>query len=154
MTGLVTAIAICRMLDRNPKKSMADLYRALPETFGTPTMSPRCDDEKKYGVVDRVTAALQAMKAGEKTFAGQKIAALVTVNGARVGGRGRHLGAGAGVVQQAGTGRGGGKPGVVGAPARDVRGAGCAAAPKSRGGSLQPDVLIREREIACAGSHF
>jgi phosphomannomutase/phosphoglucomutase len=83
MTGLVTAIAICRMLDRNPKKSMADLYRALPETFGTPTMSPRCDDEKKYGVVDRVTAALQAMKAGEKTFAGQKIAALVTVNGVR-----------------------------------------------------------------------
>ncbi|MER2535008.1 MAG: phosphomannomutase/phosphoglucomutase [Rhizobiaceae bacterium] len=81
--GLVTAIAICRMLDRNPKKSMADLYRALPETFGTPTMSPHCDDEKKYGVVERVTAALQAMKAGEKTFAGQRIAALVTVNGVR-----------------------------------------------------------------------
>ena len=57
--GLVTAIAICRMLDRNPGKSMADLYRELPLTFGTPTMSPHCDDDLKYGVVDKVLARLQ-----------------------------------------------------------------------------------------------
>ena len=31
---------------------MADLYRDLPLTFGTPTMSPHCDDEVKYGVVE------------------------------------------------------------------------------------------------------
>ncbi len=31
---------------------MADLYAALPKTFGTPTMSPHCADEMKYGVVD------------------------------------------------------------------------------------------------------
>ena len=31
---------------------MADLYRALPKTWGSPTMSPHCADEVKYGVVD------------------------------------------------------------------------------------------------------
>ncbi|TIQ22929.1 MAG: phosphomannomutase/phosphoglucomutase [Mesorhizobium sp.] len=82
--GLITAIAICEMLDRSPKNSMADLYRALPLTFGTPTMSPHCADELKYGVVERVVSDFQAMKHDGATFAGQKIAELITVNGVRV----------------------------------------------------------------------
>jgi phosphomannomutase/phosphoglucomutase len=82
--GLVTAIAVCQMLDRNPGKSMADLYAALPVTFGTPTMSPHCDDEVKYGVAERVLADFVAMKERGETFAGQKISGLVTVNGVRV----------------------------------------------------------------------
>lgn len=82
--GLVTAISICRMLDRNPAKSMADLYRDLPLTFGSPTMSPHCDDEVKYGVVDKVVARFTAMRdAGEK-LAGHPIVDIVTVNGIRV----------------------------------------------------------------------
>jgi phosphomannomutase/phosphoglucomutase len=82
--GLVTAIAICRMLDRNPDKSMAQLYRELPLTFGTPTMSPHCADEVKYAVVDRVLADLRAMADRAEPLAGQRIASLVTVNGVRV----------------------------------------------------------------------
>ena len=82
--GLITAIAVCRMLDRNPGKSMADLYRALPLTYGTPTMSPHCDDEKKYQVVERVTAAFRAMQEKGQPIAGRKIVDLVTVNGVRV----------------------------------------------------------------------
>jgi phosphomannomutase/phosphoglucomutase len=82
--GLVTAIAVCQMLDRNPAKSMADLYAALPVTFGTPTMSPHCDDEVKYAVAERVLADFVAMKERGETFVGQKIAGLVTVNGVRV----------------------------------------------------------------------
>lgn len=82
--GLITAIAVCEMLDRNPGATMADLYRALPLTFGTPTMSPHCDDGLKYGVVGRVTADFEAMKEKGALFAGQKIASLVTVNGVRV----------------------------------------------------------------------
>lgn len=82
--GLITAIAVCQMLDRSPQSSMADLYRALPLTYGTPTMSPHCADEVKYGVVDRVVADFQAMQRDGVSFAGQKIAALVTVNGVRV----------------------------------------------------------------------
>ncbi|RWO91900.1 phosphomannomutase/phosphoglucomutase [Mesorhizobium sp.] len=82
--GLITAIAICEMLDRSPTSSMADLYRDLPLTFGTPTMSPHCADELKYGVVERVVSDFQAMKHDGAIFAGQKIAELITVNGVRV----------------------------------------------------------------------
>ncbi|TIV62936.1 MAG: phosphomannomutase/phosphoglucomutase, partial [Mesorhizobium sp.] len=60
--GLITAIAVCQMLDRNPRRSMADLSRALPLTYGTPTMSAHCADEVKYGVVERVVADFQAMR--------------------------------------------------------------------------------------------
>lgn len=82
--GLITAMAICQMLDRNPKSSMADLYRALPLTFGTPTMSPHCADDVKYGVVERVVTDFQAMQRDGEAFAGQKISELITVNGVRV----------------------------------------------------------------------
>ncbi|MER9844410.1 phosphomannomutase/phosphoglucomutase [Mesorhizobium australicum] len=82
--GLVTAIAICQMLERNPASSMADLYRGLPLTFGTPTMSPHCADDVKYGVVERVVSDFQALKREGSSFAGQKIGDLVTVNGVRV----------------------------------------------------------------------
>ena len=81
--GLVTAIAVCRMLDRAPGRSMADLYRDLPVTYGTPTMSPHCDDEIKYEVVERVRAALEGMKDKGEALGGQKIGSLVTVNGVR-----------------------------------------------------------------------
>ena len=82
--GFVTAIAILDMLDRNPGKSMADLYRELPKTWGSPTMSPHCADEVKYEVADRVVARLQAMQARGEPFTGQPIRDLVTVNGVRV----------------------------------------------------------------------
>ncbi|WP_306118170.1 MULTISPECIES: phosphomannomutase/phosphoglucomutase [unclassified Roseitalea] len=82
--GLVTAIAICEMLDRNPDKSMGELYDALPLTFGSPTMSPHCDDEVKYEVVDRVVKRFEEMKAQGETVGGQPIAELVTVNGVRI----------------------------------------------------------------------
>jgi phosphomannomutase/phosphoglucomutase len=82
--GIVTAIHILDMLDRNPQKSMAELYDALPKTFGSPTMSPHCDDEVKYGVVDKVTARFKAMEAKGELLLGQKIRDLVTVNGVRV----------------------------------------------------------------------
>jgi phosphomannomutase/phosphoglucomutase len=82
--GIVSAIQIVEMLDRNPGKSMAELYGALPKTWGSPTMSPHCDDETKYGVADRVTERFKAMQANGELFTGQTIRDLVTVNGARV----------------------------------------------------------------------
>ena len=82
--GLTAAIAVCDMLDRAPTKSMADLKRELPKTWQSPTMSPHCDDEKKYGIVDLIVAQFEAAhKAGDK-IAGLAIANLVTVNGVRV----------------------------------------------------------------------
>jgi phosphomannomutase / phosphoglucomutase len=82
--GFVTAIAVLDMLDRNPSQSMADLYRALPRTFGSPTMSPHCADEIKYAVADRVVARFRDMQAKGGLVTGQKIRDLVTVNGVRV----------------------------------------------------------------------
>src|SRR5690348_465868 len=82
--GLIFALAVCDMLDRNPSKSMADLKNALPKTWGSPTMAPHCADEVKYKIVDQIVAQMeQARKVGDK-FAGQAIRDLVTVNGVRV----------------------------------------------------------------------
>jgi phosphomannomutase/phosphoglucomutase len=82
--GLVSALAICDMLDRNPGKSMSQLKDALPKTWGSPTMAPHCDDEKKYGIVDAVTKHFQEAKTKGDKVAGQPIRDLVTVNGVRV----------------------------------------------------------------------
>jgi phosphomannomutase / phosphoglucomutase len=82
--GFVTAIAILDMLDRNPKKTMADLYRELPRTYGSPTMSPHCPDEIKYAVVDRVVARIKGMREKGELLSGQRIEDVVTVNGVRV----------------------------------------------------------------------
>src|SRR6266550_2325099 len=82
--GLIFALAVCDMLDRNPGKSMADLKNALPKTWGSPTMSPHCADEVKYRVVDDVVKYFQsAKKKGEKII-DQNVRDLVTVNGVRV----------------------------------------------------------------------
>ena len=82
--GLVSAIAILDMLDHNPDKTMADLRRALPQTWGSPTMSPHCDDETKYGVVDKVVQRFTDIKANGEQVAGHDVVDLVTVNGVRV----------------------------------------------------------------------
>ncbi len=82
--GLVTAIAILHMLDRNPEKSMADLKNALPKTWGSPTMSPACADEVKYNVVAKIVAEYEAGFAAGETIIGQPITNVVTVNGVRV----------------------------------------------------------------------
>src|ERR1700688_3079540 len=82
--GLVSAIAICEMLDRAPGKSMADLKDALPKTWSSPTMSPRCADETKYGVVDAVMKHFEMLQKKNEKIAGQAIRDLVTVNGVRV----------------------------------------------------------------------
>ncbi|MBF9233700.1 phosphomannomutase/phosphoglucomutase [Microvirga alba] len=80
--GVLTAIAVCEMLDRNPGKSMADLYSAVPKTWGSPTMAAKCADEVKYEVVDRVVKRFTGLK-GEKV-GGHAITDLITVNGVRV----------------------------------------------------------------------
>ncbi|MFT4080696.1 phosphomannomutase/phosphoglucomutase [Rhodomicrobium sp.] len=82
--GIVSAIAICDMLSRNPDKTMAELYRDLPKTWQSPTMSPHCDDEKKYDVVDRVIAHFKAIADQGGEIAGQKISEILTVNGIRL----------------------------------------------------------------------
>jgi len=82
--GLVSAIAVCEMLDRNPQKKMSELRQVLPKTWSSPTMSPHCDDEKKYEVVEEVVGHFKTAKSKGVKIAGQAIRDLVTVNGVRV----------------------------------------------------------------------
>lgn len=82
--GLISAIAICEMLDRNPSNAMSDLKNALPKTWSSPTMSPHCADETKYGVVADVVKHFETEKKKGGKVAGQPIRDLVTVNGVRV----------------------------------------------------------------------
>jgi phosphomannomutase/phosphoglucomutase len=63
---------------------MSELKDALPKTWGSPTMSPHCDDEKKYGIVDKVVKHFEAEQKKGGKVAGQGIRDLVTVNGVRV----------------------------------------------------------------------
>ena len=82
--GMVTAIAILDMLVRNPGRAMADLYRGLPATWSSPTMSALCGDDVKYAVVDRVVRRIVALRENGEPIAGHAIAAINTINGIRV----------------------------------------------------------------------
>ncbi len=82
--GLVAAFAVLDMLEHNPGKTMAELERDLPKTWQSPTMSPHCGDEVKYGVVDRVIEHFKAHAAKGGKLAGQAIRDLITVNGIRI----------------------------------------------------------------------
>ncbi len=82
--GPTSGVAILQMLDRNPGKTMADLRRALPTTYGSPTMSPYCADEEKYGVIARIVADYEKDAKAGKDIIGQNITDINTVNGVRV----------------------------------------------------------------------
>ena len=82
--GLRVAVEICKLLDENPDKSMADLRRGLPVTYSSPTMSPYCADDEKYEVLDRIVEKIQVHAADGKLIAGRSIVRVVTVNGARI----------------------------------------------------------------------
>ena len=82
--GMRVAVELCKLLDRNPDRSMADLHKNLPKTWATPTMSPYCPDEKKYDVLDRLILKLTQHFNSRGKIAGLEITDIVTVNGARI----------------------------------------------------------------------
>ncbi|MBS0295028.1 MAG: phosphomannomutase/phosphoglucomutase [Proteobacteria bacterium] len=82
--GLVAGGAVLAMLDRNPGRKLSDLKKALPVAFTSLTMSPHCDDETKYRIVDEVSREYQALGAAGGSILGRKIVDVITVNGARV----------------------------------------------------------------------
>ena len=82
--GLVAAANVLMMLERNPGKRLSELKAALPQAFTSLTMSPHCDDDKKYRVVEEITAEYQAMSDRGEPILGRKIIEIITVNGVRV----------------------------------------------------------------------
>jgi len=82
--GIVAAGAVLAMMDRNPGKKLSDLRKALPMSFTSLTMSPHCDDEKKYAIVDTVVADYEKLAKDGAKILGRNIRDVNTVNGARV----------------------------------------------------------------------
>jgi phosphomannomutase/phosphoglucomutase len=82
--GLVAALAVCDMLDRNPGTTLAALREDLPKTWQSPTMSPHCADEAKYDVVEKVVAHFSGLKEKGEQVGGQAVTDLITVNGIRI----------------------------------------------------------------------
>ncbi len=82
--GIVAAIATLQMMDRAGSVPISALYDGLPKTYGSPTMAPHCADDRKYGVVDEITAAYKAAAAAGERIMGLAIRDVVTVNGVRV----------------------------------------------------------------------
>ena len=79
--GIVAGIAVLEMLDRAGGKKLSALYDGLPKSWGSPTMSPFCPDDKKYAVVEAVTKDYAAMQdKGETLALGQKIVSVVTAS--------------------------------------------------------------------------
>jgi phosphomannomutase / phosphoglucomutase len=81
--ALVSAIAICRMLERAPNESLASLVDGLPKTWGTPTMSAHCADERKYQVVEAFSAEIETMQKAGGDIGGHKIDLITKINGIR-----------------------------------------------------------------------
>ena len=82
--GLLSAIAVCNLMDRNPSATLSQLKDGLPKTWSSPTLSPHCADEVKYQVVDAVVQHVAAAKAAGTPVAGLPIRELNTVNGIRI----------------------------------------------------------------------
>ena len=82
--GLVAASAVLNMLERNPGKTLNQLKSELPLAYTSLTMSPHCDDDKKYRVVEQVVAEYQALAGSGGQVLGRRITEVITVNGVRV----------------------------------------------------------------------
>lgn len=80
--GLVAGIAVLAMLDRAGGKTLSQMKANLPVSYTSLTMSPHCEDEQKYEVVEQVRAQYEAMTGG--TLLGRRIRDVNTVNGVRV----------------------------------------------------------------------
>lgn len=82
--GIVAAKAVLQMLDNANGKKLSELKQDLPKTWTSMTMSCHCDDELKYGTVDKIVKGFEELAAQGGTILGTKIKNVNTINGARV----------------------------------------------------------------------
>jgi len=80
--GINSAIQVCNLLS-NQNKSMSEIISELPKTYQTPTMSPFCNDDKKYQVVDDLVKQIKKIYTDKNKIDGQEIKEILTVNGVR-----------------------------------------------------------------------
>ena len=81
--GILSAILVCQLMDRNPEHTMSDIVASLPKTWSSPTMSAYCPDDKKYEVVEKAIATFTNKEQQGTALAGQHIIETNTINGIR-----------------------------------------------------------------------
>lgn len=79
----LAAIALCQVMSKNDR-TVSELLSTLPQSFQSPTMSPYCDDKKKYNVVKTILKSYVNDRKKGKLIAGLKVKELIDVNGVRV----------------------------------------------------------------------
>ena len=47
MMLLLSAIQVCKLLDKNSPKKISNLLDEVPKTYQSPTMAPHCNDDRK-----------------------------------------------------------------------------------------------------------
>ena len=81
--GILSAIQVCKLLDKNSPKKISDLFNELPTTYQSPTMAPYCSDEEKYKVVDTMIKKFKEMFERKTKITDKFISEILTVNGIR-----------------------------------------------------------------------
>tara|TARA_B100000378_G_scaffold28445_1_gene21588 strand:- start:115 stop:900 length:786 start_codon:yes stop_codon:yes gene_type:complete len=81
--GILSAIQVCKLLDKNSEKKISDLMSELPITYQSPTMAPYCSDEEKYKVVAIMTKKFKELFEKKTKIIDKFISEILTVNGVR-----------------------------------------------------------------------
>ena len=81
--AIMSAIQVCKLLDKNLPKKISNLLNELPITYQSPTMAPHCNDSEKYKVIDIITNKFKELFKKKIKIAGKVIIEILTVNGIR-----------------------------------------------------------------------
>ncbi len=81
--GILSAIQVCKLLDKNSSKKMSDLLNEIPKTYQSPTMAPYCADAEKYKVVDITVQKFNEFFEKKTRIAGKIISEILNINGVR-----------------------------------------------------------------------
>ena len=81
--GILSAIQVCKLLNKNSPKKISNLISEVPKTYQSPTMAPHCSDDEKYNVVNFVTKKFKELFEKKTKIEGKFISELLTINGVR-----------------------------------------------------------------------
>ena len=81
--GILSAIQVCKLLDKNSPKKISDLLDEIPKTYQSPTMAPYCADEEKYKVVDIIIQKFNELFEKKTKIVGKPISEILNINGVR-----------------------------------------------------------------------
>jgi len=81
--GILSAIQVCKLLDKNSSKKISDLLDEIPKTYQSPTMAPYCADAEKYKIVDDMIQKFNELFEKKTKVAGKPIKEILNINGVR-----------------------------------------------------------------------